>query len=311
MWLKSYLNLGPDRALWAFVADATMAAKTPISENNVNEKVRMNPLLQSWKTSTGNGKNISPDIRNLISTSETLKVRPEGLAFSREILRQMPIWYHREADKKIRSLNHAATSDCLRDKHGVLLVGEAEKIARCENTAGHLPTDECECVTCNEMEEESGCQTPHSCILKAKQLLNTLPVKWVPRKEQPEDYEKEVAEGEDDEGWITFNPNVTVHGTLADIFRIFTEGNICNNVPDLRPDDVPIDEEIAATDGSCFNNGQDNASAGAGIFYEDQDPRNRAIKIPPTIIQSNQTAEMVGGGKQRYPQSRVRLEICH
>ncbi|KAJ7133770.1 ribonuclease H-like domain-containing protein [Mycena crocata] len=52
-------------------------------------------------------------------------------------------------------------------------------------------------------------------------------------------------------------------------------------------------EEIIATDGSCFNNGQDNAIAGAGIFFEEDDPRNRVIRLPEEIEQSNQTAEVV------------------
>jgi ribonuclease HI len=77
------------------------------------------------------------------------------------------------------------------------------------------------------------------------------------------------------------------------VSRIFTEGTTTNDVPDMRLDHTFATEEYVATDGSCFNNGQDNAIAGAGIFYEDDDERNEAIRLPKTLEQSNQTAEMV------------------
>jgi ribonuclease HI len=46
-------------------------------------------------------------------------------------------------------------------------------------------------------------------------------------------------------------------------------------------------EETVATDDSCFNNGQDDAVAGARIFYED-DPRNKAIRPPQTLEQADE-----------------------
>ncbi|KAJ3818263.1 ribonuclease H-like protein [Lentinula raphanica] len=47
------------------------------------------------------------------------------------------------------------------------------------------------------------------------------------------------------------------------------------------------------TDGSCANNGGDDAVAGAGIFAGENNPLNRAIKIPRELEQSNQTGEIV------------------
>jgi ribonuclease HI len=109
---------------------------------------------------------------------------------------------------------------------------------------------------------------------------------------QPEDYEVQESMEEDEDGWITFDKSVTTTGTLAEIFRIFTEGEVLNTPPDLRPDDTFALQEIVATDGSCFNNGHDDAVAGAGIYFVEDDPRNQAIRLPPTLEQSNQTAEM-------------------
>jgi len=39
-------------------------------------------------------------------------------------------------------------------------------------------------------------------------------------------------------------------------------------------------EGVVYTDGSCFNNGQPNAAAGAGVYFGDSDPRNLAEEVP-------------------------------
>ncbi|KAJ7429204.1 hypothetical protein B0H11DRAFT_1641344, partial [Mycena galericulata] len=293
MWLKAYLDLSPDRAMWGNVADAIFATRVPNSEKNVDKKVRQNPFLQSWKTSCGAKTKIKPELKSLLDTAKTFQVRPEGLAFSRAILRDMPIWYHREAESGIRRMNHSDASECLRDKHGVRSVGDAEKFARCRTARGHQPRSNCACAKCEQARTDSGCEDPHSCYQKAHELLNKLPYKWDPRREQPEDYESQESGNPDDEGWIVFDKSITTNGPLANIFRIFTEGVVTNEVPDLRPDDSYATEETVATDGSCLNNGQDDASAGAGIYFEADDPRNKAIKLPQTLDQSNQTAELV------------------
>jgi hypothetical protein len=56
-------------------------------------------------------------------------VRLEGIAFERNILRQMPIFYHAEAVTKICQLMHAEMVTCLWDKHGIWTVGDTEQMA--------------------------------------------------------------------------------------------------------------------------------------------------------------------------------------
>ncbi|PBK86319.1 hypothetical protein ARMGADRAFT_940902, partial [Armillaria gallica] len=50
-WLRSYLNFGPERPMWAYAADVIIAHHTPTSEENVEPEQRMNIFLQLWKTS--------------------------------------------------------------------------------------------------------------------------------------------------------------------------------------------------------------------------------------------------------------------
>ncbi|KAJ3743618.1 hypothetical protein DFH05DRAFT_1373762, partial [Lentinula detonsa] len=93
---------------------------------------------------------------------------------------------------------------------------------------------------------------------------------------------------------VTFENRVTTKGTLADAFRIFTEGTTTNNLPDPHPQrDEDIDEVIIYTDGSCTNNGNDNAKAGAGIFCPSNEDLNRAIRLPNEIPQTNQSGEII------------------
>ncbi|KAJ7726422.1 hypothetical protein B0H14DRAFT_2171849, partial [Mycena olivaceomarginata] len=291
MWLKSYLDLGPDRALWAYTADATFAARAPKSQKGVHKSVRLNPLTQSWKTSSGPTTDIKPELKSLLDTAKTFQVRPEGLAFSRKILRKMPMWYHREADPSIRRMNHLPASLCLRDKHKLRLVGDAENIAACRNVPAHQNNRDCNCDDCQECRDELGCENPGACYVQATRLLDTLPYKWDPRKAQPEDYE--THEEDEDDDWVVFDRRVTITGELAEIFRIFTDGQVSNDVPDMRLADGYATEEIIATDGSCFKNGYEDAAAGAGIYYLEDDPKNQAIRLPPTLEQTNQTGEMV------------------
>ncbi|KAF5376091.1 hypothetical protein D9615_007753 [Tricholomella constricta] len=292
MWLKSYLNLGPDRPLWALVADTLLARDTPASEGNVDPKVRQNIFLQSWTSSKH--KKVCPDLLELQEIGKKYGVRAEGIVFPKNILRERVIWYHSEADPKIRRLNSSKASACLKDNHGLMTVGNAEVIAEMLLDPHHQAHNECECTGCIHMDEILGCKYPHACATRARDLLNTLPPKWDPRVVPDNLVENRTPDDEHDEDpdWIPFQRCLPTVDSLADVFRVFTEGDTTGALPVLEP---PVDSEnttTIATDGSCFNNGDDNAYAGAGIFYSENHPRNMSLRVPETFVQSNQTAEL-------------------
>ena len=55
---------------------------------------------------------------------------------------------------------------------------------------------------------------------------------------------------------------------------------------------TPCCEEITIyTDGACLNNGKKNARCGSGVWFGNEDPRNKAVRIPGED-QSNQVAEI-------------------
>ena len=73
-----------------------------------------------WKT------RVYPDLLCLQEIAGKYSLRPEGLAFSLEIVQARPIWYHSDANRKVHLLNHGAASNCLKEHHAVWTVGDAE-----------------------------------------------------------------------------------------------------------------------------------------------------------------------------------------
>ncbi|KAK7018665.1 hypothetical protein VNI00_018351, partial [Paramarasmius palmivorus] len=136
---------------------------------------------------------------------------------------------------------------------------------------------------------------PHKCFTQAKRLLDALPPKWNPTYPQPEDYERrELPWKMSSEECVAFDPKITTDGDLEEAFRIFTEEVGGTDIPntEVYPENgvPPLD---VYTDGSCTNNGGNNAEAGAGIFVNDTDYRNRAIKVPRELEPSNQVGELL------------------
>src|ERR1700761_6803048 len=85
-----------------------------------------------------------------------------------------------------------------------------------------------------------------------------IPPKWNPLlmpEAPPRDKNEPASDDKDNKDTTSFEPNFITTGTLADIFRIFTEGDICNELPDLgriQAATHPNDHLEVATDGSCM-----------------------------------------------------------
>jgi hypothetical protein len=117
------------------------------------------------------------------------------------------------------------------------------------------------------MKEITGCLHPGQCYVKAQQLLNSRQNKWDPRVIQPEDYEEDQAPNNlEDPDTMIFDPRVTTVRTLADAFRIFTEGyeNAADTAPNTKFAAIQAPRIEVYTDGSALHNNTDNVKAGAG-----------------------------------------------
>lgn len=309
-WIKSYLNFGLNRPTWAYVADVLISQNAHQGDHNVSVELRDNIFLQSWDTTTNR---LPDDLGKLVKTARKYDVRLEGLAFSREILREMPIWYHVKS-LATRTLFNRGCSVCLKENHGIRTVGEMETLARKLQSNRHTQRRNCKCAACKETRQRFKCLEPNKCYNRAQKIMDSLPQKWNPQSRQPEDYEAPPDHETllDDVEDRIFDMRVTETGTLADAFRIFTNGEPTEVTPDMepRPQDE-LDLIKLYTDGSSIGNGTADASAGAGIYVAPDDPRNRSIRVPDELSPSNQVGEVIAVKEavETFPKSSPMLIV--
>lgn len=294
MWLKAYLGAGGERPDWAWVADELFAHFVPRGVEARDDELRLNTFLQHWNPKA---RDLPRELKAMVAIAKKYGVRQEGLAFSRSILRAMPMWGHRQTDEaEMRKLTRkSAVVRCLRTKHNVRTVEDFEKMAAALQDGAHKPTQRCACARCEQAIVNDGCSNPHRCFTRAERILNLLPSKWDPRGVHPEDHEEEdmrraEAMGQDA---VIFDRRVTTHGAVGSTFRIFTaRGRASNEKLDMKMSEHGPGVTVA-TDGSCEQNGEADARAGAGVFWATNDGRNRAIRVPEELEQTNQVGEAV------------------
>ncbi|KAJ7574604.1 hypothetical protein C8J56DRAFT_802567, partial [Mycena floridula] len=88
MWLKSYLNLGDDRATWTYFADAVIA-KHESSKTNLDDDLKINLFLQTWSATR-----LPYHLDQMMKKAKEYGVRLEGIVFSNSVQREMPLWLH-------------------------------------------------------------------------------------------------------------------------------------------------------------------------------------------------------------------------
>ncbi|KAG6824561.1 hypothetical protein H0H92_006467, partial [Tricholoma furcatifolium] len=126
-----------------------------------------------------------------------------------------------------------------------------------------------------------------------------LPARWNPNAAQAQwiitDYDRLQIDDEA-EGRV-FDPDATTKNSLSEGFRAFVRETEQEDPPDPMPSRNRIDEDDdelrVFTDGSCIHNGTTIARVGAGIWYGADDPRNKALRLPMDMENSNNTAEAI------------------
>lgn len=296
MEIKTYLNLSGNRPTWTWFTDDLMARAALVKDRGIDKLIRINPFLQSWKpnltTKPNEGIPLPRQIRDMWKTAETFGVRPEGLAFMRDIIWSCPMWLHADADRRIRRLNHSQASQCLQQVHEAISVGDMQDIVEYLDEPNHRWTNNCMCFMCDAFRQNVGCEKPHRCMLKARELIDTLLPKWNPLHLQPEDFE-DAEMSDTGENIVKFDKRITMAGPLANIFRVFMSGKVCNNVLDKTEHNEVMQTICTATDGSCLDNGSESAAAGAGLTINSYEELDMAVQVPPNLRQTNQVREML------------------
>jgi hypothetical protein len=235
MMIKEYLSFRNNRPIWAAFADRIFAICATAADAGIDPDLRRNMLLQSWSSSKSAKLKMSRDLRDILDGIKAMGVRLEGIAFVRNILQHMLLYYHAEASPKIRQLMHAETVTCLQDRHKIWSVSDTELMAMNLEKPAHKNNKRCRCDDCWKAHNTEGCHNPNACFKRARLLLDQLPLKWDPRGEKSEDFEhfemgEVIGDPKTEEG-ATFNNAITIQGNLRDIFRIFTEGETTNKLP--------------------------------------------------------------------------------
>ncbi|KAI0745335.1 hypothetical protein C8Q76DRAFT_606417 [Earliella scabrosa] len=266
MWLKQYLSFGEDRPLWTLLADDLYARNPTKSCKLRDPRLRINPFLQTWDPSTRGGA-LPKELVGMLKAAKSHGLRLEALAPSRSIIRALPMWESSLADTaKLRSLaSRSRATNCIRTVHKLLTIGDFERLAALTSEPTHDPSKGplCECEGCAACRHDTGCSNPGDCSRRAELFLDTLPPRWDPRGEHPQDYEEEVWNAlPEHEREGCFDRRVTTYGKIGDALRLFTS----SEEPGKDRLDMSVDESEqvieAAVVGCCVRSGEVTATAG-------------------------------------------------
>ena len=294
-WLKSYLDLSDKRPTWAFFADAIIGKDIPNSLSiDEDPESRIMPIIQKWHTKTKNSS-LPEDIKDMLKLAKDFNVQVASPNPSREAMLDLPIWYHIRSESSVRRLYRTKTAKCLRKKHGIRLVRDALRIL--ENVEEeHRPAPNCTCESCKNMRSTNKCPHPSKCTQLTAKLLRKIYPKWNPidnldmaqddmpdETQQPPTTEERTFERRDPP--TSLKNSITIFGGIKNHRPAPRNGTPRNTSP-------PQGQTTVYTDGACQNNGDENASAGLGVWYGTNDSRNLSMRVP-LAEQSNQTGELM------------------
>ena len=159
----------------------------------------------------------------------------------------------------------------------------------------HTPRQSCNCGACQDLRTNAKCSHPFKCLAMAVLLLSKISPEWDPTINPPTPADAtEGDEGNQDEEDILVEKSAGTQ-SLTDCITIFGEkrtGEATRQEPPDAPDRAPAGLTTAYTDRACLENGTANATAGCGVWYGANDPRNISERVPLTT-QSNQTGELM------------------
>ena len=246
-WLRRYLDLSPQRPVWAWAADVLISRSASADAGAITAKAQLNTFLQAWAPSLGPRSSLPRHLKDMLRVAKKHHACFAAIKLSRKAKKDLPIWYHLGASRKLRAMNNAPMGKCLREHHGVGLVADLIPLqsrpclpAGPCTESGLRPWASCECRLC-AADAAKGCRRPQQCCRFAASLLQQIRPRWHPDAPTPgdglsltrhrkESNENAVERGED----LTFDPSVTSGEPLAEAFRVFVDPEAADHPPAIR-----------------------------------------------------------------------------
>ncbi len=126
-------------------------------------------FLQTWRAKLSGTSNSCPrELKFMVPTALKHGTRLEALKLTQEALRDMPIWFHARENARLRKAATSSASSCLRKKHGVKTVGNAETTANYLDNPEHKKSKRCKCQGCKKMRDDYKCTHPDECFRRAR-----------------------------------------------------------------------------------------------------------------------------------------------
>lgn len=308
IWVKKYLSIGKDRPMWAYVADELIKKNLPKSGKKFNERLtkNQNPFVQSWAPAMHAGTKLPKDILKFLKTAKKYDVNMEAIRISEIAKKKLPAWYHVATEPSPNGTFKKKSTECLISTHNLRTVDDLHKATRRTRDIlmrpRHVNETNCTCRFC-EADREKGCEHPNKCCDEANEAIKRIEKKFNPLNKPKIDnlsltknrLENNRREREEN-GYITFDPSIKKDDDITHIIRVFTNPNATCKDPayrKTRDGRAWEPKEQVWTDGSCLNQGTDEAKTGAGVFFGPDSNKNMAIRVPGES-QSNNIGELVG-----------------
>jgi ribonuclease HI/exonuclease III len=302
--LRRYLNLGPNRATWAYVVDATINIMHP---GKADMHRRQNPFSQNWPVPVrgrGWGHNLPSSVTRMLRVADKYNVQVEGLRFDESVLGSFPAWHHVRTNGEVRQ---SKATQCLFETHGVRsladLIRVSQRLQRELEPDRHVNYRTCKCNEC-KADRAKSCEFPWKCAEAARKILEKIQPKMNGQESRERDglslSPNRKAKNRKNlrrRKRVRFDPSVTISGGQNECIRIFVDPFRSADTSATRPKRpaqgvTARDQKVVVyTDGSSLDNGTADAKCGAGVWFGENDSRNISIR-PPTEEQTNQAGEI-------------------
>ncbi|KAF8633797.1 hypothetical protein AX17_004355 [Amanita inopinata Kibby_2008] len=282
--------------IWAYLADDLFCINArPKPFPFLGPSVKLNPFIQSWKVHTrGTHCTLPQNLIRLVKTAQKYNVTLSPLALTPALKSAIPAWFHPSNNPHITPKS-SRTMKCLSTNHRITYIQDMVDFATTPLPDMHRDNPFCMCAVCTQARLH-GCHSLTQCHLDAGLFVFQLPAFWNPLVPTHDLYYNDVpttpCPGNSET--TSFDPRITIQ-SIGEAYRIFCSPPtpmLINSTPRTSlPTSCPT--VTIYTDGSSKVGPNETLAAGSGVWYAPDDARNQAIRLPPSLPQTNNSAELV------------------